>query len=403
MLEIVQERTRLVLQYAADFNDPQWVDKELQEHGEVTLGRTFTFRASDLISAGDSAADARTFLLGVVDGHHYKISARILRLKNDLKLAQDLRIARKTFIAHRQISIFKKIDAVTDEPIVVGGGDPSSTFISPTDFQKLLDTFPTSTELDHYAHARIGRALKEYLGTKSDPERKLDDYLKRKRKIQLSSASRPDIEDFEIAKFEYVRDELRDKLKDADSYSEKEWQNLIIGFLLILFPKYVAVLDNLQIKDFYSKPGKVKNRYIDLTLVDASGTMDIVEIKKPFSDCLLSPRKYRDNYTPQTELSGAVMQVEKYIFHLNKWGREGEQTIAQKRKNDLPAGFEIRITNPKAMIIMGRDNDFTMEQTFDFEIIKRKYANVIDVMTYDDLLRRLEAVLSMLNTRRQST
>ncbi|WP_251300665.1 DUF4263 domain-containing protein [Escherichia coli] len=28
-------------------------------------------------------------------------------------------------------------------------------------------------------------------------------------------------------------------------------------------------------------------------------------------------------------------------------------------------------------------------QLLDFEIIKRKYANMIDILTYDDLLRRL--------------
>ena len=91
-----------------------------------------------------------------------------------------------------------------------------------------------------------------------------------------------------------------------------------------MFPKYIAVLENLHVKDFKSDPAKAKNRYIDLTLVDVNGTIDIIEIKKPFSDCLLSRNKYRDSYTPRTELSGTVMQVEKYIFHLSKWGRAGE-------------------------------------------------------------------------------
>jgi hypothetical protein len=48
------------------------------------------------------------------------------------------------------------------------------------------------------------------------------------------------------------------------------------------------------------------------------------------------------------------------------------------------------------MILLGRDNDFAGEQRFDFEIIRRKYANVIDVMTYDDLLRRLENIIVMM-------
>jgi hypothetical protein len=42
-----------------------------------------------------------------------------------------------------------------------------------------------------------------------------------------------------------------------------------------------------------------KDRFIDVTLVYANGTIDIVEIKKPFANCLLSRNKYRDNYTPR--------------------------------------------------------------------------------------------------------
>ncbi len=91
------------------------------------------------------------------------------------------------------------------------------------------------------------------------------------------------------------------------------------------------------------------------------------------------------------------MQVEKYLFHLSKWGREGEKEILKKRKSELPVDFEIKITNPKAMIILGRDSDFTNDQQFDFEIIRRKYANIIDIMTYDDLFRRLDNIIAMIH------
>lgn len=93
------------------------------------------------------------------------------------------------------------------------------------------------------------------------------------------------------------------------------------------------------------------------------------------------------------------MQAEKYLFHLSKWGCAGEQEIYRKRKSELPAGLELKITNPKALILLGRDNDFTGEQRFDFEIIRRKYANMLDIMTYDDLLRRLENIIVMMKRR----
>jgi hypothetical protein len=90
------------------------------------------------------------------------------------------------------------------------------------------------------------------------------------------------------------------------------------------------------------------------------------------------------------------MQAEKYLFHLSKWGSVGEQEIYRKRKNELPNGIELKISNPKALILLGRDNDFNDEQRFDFEIIRRKYANMLDIVTYDDLLRRLENIIVMI-------
>ena len=99
---------------------------------------------------------------------------------------------------------------------------------------------------------------------------------------------------------------------------------------------------------------------------------------------------------PRSELAGTVMQAEKYLFHLSKWGQAGEWAIFQKRKNELPPSIELKITNPKAMILLGRDDKFTQQQRFDFEIIRRKYANVIDIMSYDDLLRRLDNIIAML-------
>jgi hypothetical protein len=398
MIKILIRDERLLLEYTNDLNsDARWIDDRLKESGSVTLRRTFTFEPDNLVTVPDPESefeDVRTFVLGVTEGSFYKIERAILGLKHDLLLSNLIPLSPQTFIANRDISIFRKIDCLVDEPIVVGGDDDTS--IPLAEFAELLRNFPTTTELKYYANARISRTLKDYLGTTSDAQKKMDDYLNRKRTITATSRIKF-LQDYEPQKFEYVYEELKNLLVDFDTYSENDWQKLIIGFLLLIFPKYIVVLENLQVKDFYSNPTKVTNRYIDLTLVDANGTIDIIEIKKPFANCLLSNGKYRDNYTPKKELSGSVMQVEKYIFHLNKWGRDGEKSIRESRKHELPPGFELKITNPKAMIILGRDGDFADDQKFDFEIIKRKYANIIDIMTYDDLLRRLNNIILMIN------
>ncbi len=395
MIKISRQMDRLLLVYQPDrFNDARWLDEKLDQDGTVTLRRTFTFTSADLVSQADgNNDDERTFVLGVLEGGYYKVSREILGLKHDLMLNSAMRLEPGTFIAQRDISVFRRIDELIDEPIIVGGNDASALPLA--DFEHLLKTFPTTTELTHYARSRIARVLKDYFGTLSDAEDRLNRYLESKKKLAANSRESL-LANFELQKFEYIQAELKSMLTAVESYTEKDWQKKILGLLLLIFPKYIAVLENVHVKDFYSHPGKASDRYIDLMLVDANGSIDIIEVKKPFPNALLSRNKYRNNHTPRNELAGTIMQAEKYLFHLSKWGSAGEQEIYRERKSELPAGIELKITNPKALILLGRDNDFNGEQRFDFEIIRRKYANMLDIMTYDDLLRRLENIIVMI-------
>ena len=422
MISFVKDGTQLLLEYQAVTT--AWVDVKLRESKKVTIRKIFTFLAKDLLPkqtsgkllypyiyseasqdvvsgeiSDESASthDAKTFILGHLEGTYFKIRKDILGLEYDLSLHKEIPLREKTFISLGNISIFRKIDELIDEPIVIGG-DANGAI--PLDaFNELLANFPTTWELTKYAKARVTRVLKDYLDTMSDAQIKLDTYLNQKKTIR--NRSKIDfIKDYEPGKFEYVRDEINTMLKEVeatpDAFKEKDWQRQIVEFLLLIFPKYVAVLENVHIKDVYSSPGKEKPRYLDLLLVDANGNLDVIEVKRPRPHQLLSRKPgSRGNYTPNGELSEAVMQVEKYLFHLNKWGRAGELVIQEQRKTELPSGFKVRITNPKAMLILGRDKDFDDKQKFDFEIIRRKYANIVDIMTYDDLLRRLNNIIAM--------
>lgn len=398
MIKLSKQSNRLLLIYQPDrYNDARWVDDKLKQDGDVTLHRTFTFTTTDVLTQTAPADveddNERIFVLGVLESDYYKVSKEILGLKHDLLLDSAMKLARGTFIAQRDISIFRRIDELIDEPITVGGDKEGA--IPLADFEQLLKTFPTSTELTHYARTRVARVLKDYFGTMSDAEVQLNRYLKSKKSLPTQSRESI-VSNFELQKFEYVYSELMTMLADLDGYEEKDWQKKILGLLRFIFPKYIAILEKVHVKDFYSNPGRVSDRYIDLALVDANGNIDIIEVKKPFPDAVVSRNKYRNNHTPRIELAGAIMQAEKYLFHLIKWGSAGEQEIYKKRKSELPIGIELKITNPKALILLGRDNNFNGEQRFDFEIIRRKYANMLDIMTYDDLLRRLENIIVMM-------
>ena len=133
---------------------------------------------------------------------------------------------------------------------------------------------------------------------------------------------------------------------------------------------------------------------LDYMLVDANGHIDIIEIKRPHDKSILTQNVYRNNHIPEKELSGTIMQIEKYIFFLNRWGIDGEKTLTKRYQQALPDGFKIKIINPGGIIIMGREDRLTPEQKVDLEVVKRKYKNVIDIITYDNLIHRLEATLN---------
>jgi hypothetical protein len=142
-----------------------------------------------------------------------------------------------------------------------------------------------------------------------------------------------------------------------------------------------------------------KYREIDFMFVDYNGNIDIVEIKRPNANDLLRKAMYRDNYVPARVLSSTVMQVEKYIFYLNKWGKNGEKILTEKYGAYLPSDMEIRIANPKGLLVLGKEREFDEQAKLDFELIKRQYSNIADIITYDDLLRRIERLLFKFNNK----
>lgn len=59
-----------------------------------------------------------------------------------------------------------------------------------------------------------------------------------------------------------------------------------------------------------------------------------------------------------------------------------------------------KVVNPQGILLLGRSNNLTDEQLFDFEIIKRQHKNIVDIMTYDDLLKRFRNILNQIKNIR---
>lgn len=391
----------LLLHYESE-EGVEWLDEKFKTSNEYVIRKIFHFQKlfddSVYFEEFGKYEYSRVFSLGkLVDGY-YQIDKKILDLKNDLFLSQDLNINLKTFRAERDISVFKKLDSIINEPIIIGGNHECAVPIEV--FNQFISQFPSTYELNKYAEARVEQVLGEYFETMSPAGQILSDYLNRKRKTVTNSPVQREriVLECEIHKFEYAYQELQAMLEKPDnSYQEKKWQEKVINLITLIFPKYIGAFPEVRVKDFYTKAPKSTHCEIDILLVDFNGNIDVLELKKPFENKVLSRKpSHRRNYIPNNELSTAIVQAEKYIFHLSKWGINGERDLTKKLKNKLPNNLEIKISNPKAIILCGRSNQFDNRQKLDFEIIKRQYSNIADIMTYDDLLNRIKNILDML-------
>jgi len=414
MVDFAESASAVMLTYRAERVGNGWVWHKLRDDGEVTLSHVFIFKRTDLVAEPEED-DAENdyddfeyrFRFAIRRDGYLHIEGRNLGIDNPVLIAEaSLRLEREAFVAERNISVFGKIAELIPpgQPIILGGARPGAIPIP--DFLELLRKFPNTGELNRYAAARMTTVIGDYIAPLKDAREQYEAYLTRRRStVPDRPLSQPELLQTEIEKYVYIRDTIAEWLKTGVRRSEGDWQRMIINFLLLIFSKYVAVLSNVKVVDAYSAPGSIKDRFIDLALVDAGGAIDVIEVKKPFDEGLLAPTPYRDNYIPAKELAGSIMQAEKYLFHLSKWGLAGEKTLTQHYAAKLPPGMGIRITNPKAIIIVGRDKQSNGSpalgagQQLDLEIIKRKYANVIDILTYDDLLRRLDNIISSLRGR----
>lgn len=397
-VEIVKENSFLILSYIDDESGFGWsiesIFNTLDDKEKFFLKKTFYLSKKDLYDSlkADCIENRNIkFIIGTLDKDYYKIEKTILDINYNLYFFHDIQIKTKHFISYQDISVFKRIDELKiDQSIYIGGQEQSNLPIEV--FDKLIKKFPNKHEVKLYVKARVSGIIKDYLDIPDEADVKYESYLNKK--IQSSTKKDSSLELLinaeEKRKYEYLKEKLENMLIEQNkyNYSEKDWQKEFLGIFKLLFPRYITILSDVEIKSPYANSSEKKK--LDYLFIDSNGYVDIVEIKKPHDNELLYRSKERDNYVPIKHLSSAVMQTEKYIFYLTRWGERGEEELNKKHLDKIPSGLKIKIINPKGMIIMGRENSFKSEQKQDFEIIKRQYKNVIEIITYDDLIQRIK-------------
>jgi hypothetical protein len=392
MIDFIEHAMKLVMRYTPENVEPDWLARALSRDNQDPIPfsrRAFVLRPEIYrpdLDDGYFVMDAcYRFEVGCLRDDYYHMDRDFLGIEYDLFMHRELAFKRSTFVAERNIPIFRGFNNYGFTELWVGGARPGA--LPQPVFEEMLAQFPNSYELDRYAKARVSSMIRNYVPFEQDFEAQYTRYREKKASAK-GSQPRREFNEYESDKFSSLVDKMDRMLRDAIIYSEKQWQAEILQVIRFIYPKYIRAFPECPVRD--SLAGK--SRSIDFLLVDASGHVDGVEIKKPFAECVVTSNRYRDNHVPMRELTGTVMQMEKYLFHLNRWGDAGERKLNDRYADELPDGVRIRILNPSGMIIMGRDNALTADQKSDFEIIRRKYRNVVEVMTYDDVVRRLKAI-----------
>ncbi len=390
-------------------DDDSWVHSKFNRQEELFIKGTYHLTRANFAQIYQDELDTRSeiedgelywmddcairFTVATTVGDYFLFNPDILRVGLPILIARDAKPTWKWFSTEAKTSILSIAAKLMLSRIVIGGNAPDA--IPVTEYERLVHQFPTGYELKRYVIARVSAVLRQYTDTPVDGELMLRKYLAKRIKTKSENYIQL-FREAEVAKFEFLYSRLKEMLSSEESYTEHVWQDQIIDVIRLLNSKYIAAFKSVPLKDV----GNTTDKQLDILLVDATGNVDVIEIKQPFRKCVMTESLYRGNHIPLRELTGSIMQVEKYIFHLCRWGTVGENYLTNKYADRLPPGLKIKITNPCGIVIMGRDHEMTEVQRRDFEVFRRQNKNIVDIITYDDLLRRLQVVIQQFKAGR---
>ena len=382
----------LILVYTPERGSEDIKKRLISEDG-VLIKKTFFVNQILLREVDDEFdyEDTLRFCIGTIGEHYTHLDSEVFRTKHSFYFANEIKLNYKMFIAHRDIAILRKIDEVIERDFYIGGDWEAHNGISKETFKDLINKFPKTAEMDKYTHMRIASIIKDYFPECDKYEAIYEKFIESKNNSFVSTTStvsKYNIQ-IELEQFTVAYQELNDMLDRYKAIDEKQWQEKIHNILQLLYPKYICCAREIK---FY---GGKNDKQPDFLLVDANGFVDILEIKKADVHVLT---QYRNNYVAAREISGAVQQIEKYIFCLNS-SYKAQEEVAKKLTELLPDGIEVKFVNPQGVLLAGRSNNFDREQLKDFELIKRQYKHVADIMTYDDLAQRLRNIIAALEKR----
>ena len=166
------------------------------------------------------------------------------------------------------------------------------------------------------------------------------------------------------------------KAELGNQHPESWWQNYIQARILIMQQGYIRPVEKMNVAIGNTK-------FPDFALVTHDNYLDILEIKKP-DTVILKEDKSRGNYHWDTEISRAIIQVLNYLEHISNQAAQVRSFVKDTYE------LELKVVRPRGFILAGNSAEFSSQkQRDDFRLLSHGLKNVT-VITYDELLVRLE-------------
>ena len=415
---------QLILCYETESD---WLEEKLEEDQDFQIYKTFSFSKKDLISKDEESSICYDykFVLGEKDQNYFRIDKEKIGATFDLYIDASLSIDQSWFVTssskrsryqdktgeEKSSSIygnilyafknFYKHDKLFIDIDSDSNFEDDGLHITQSTYKDFVKIFPTATNVKYQTLSIFTKLLKSELDVVD-----YEEIYSRYKSREISVRNKEDIKTEEICKQEkvkyiYAKVQLLKSLERSAAgvfIHEDEFSKLIAQIFCFLNPKYVKIQTKLNISDY---TGARANCQADLSLIDCEGNIDLIEVKSPQAyPNLFRKRQYRNHYVPSGELSGAINQLEQYLKCLTKMTTEEISNKNPALQNEM-GEIKLKAVHPKGYIIFGRDaasfnGDSINQKKLDFELIKNTYKDVVDIITFDELVQRFDRIISFL-------
>ncbi|WP_410880908.1 Shedu immune nuclease family protein [Myroides sp. DW712] len=169
---------------------------------------------------------------------------------------------------------------------------------------------------------------------------------------------------------------------------ESVWQGFFDKYITLFDSRYVNKIDFKNIATGITK-------YPDLVLMDIYGYLDFYELKRCDTK-LLSEDKSHKTFYLSTEVSKVIAQVSDYLQKVRDNAVTYAKTIEEESENDTISGLDVKIINPRAIIVIGHSKELnTQKKRNSFKSLREGFKD-IEFVLYDELLERLKNLLKII-------